>query len=114
MLNHIGEFFVTVKRVVDGDTFYGESVVFDYGDFSVTIKEPKFRLIGIDTPERNEYGYSQATSFTKDELDGKEVLVKSHGKDVFGRYLVDVFVDGQEESLNDELLDEGLAEIYKR
>ncbi|TWM32282.1 hypothetical protein CHCC14819_0478 [Bacillus licheniformis] len=37
-----------------------------------------------------------------------------HGKDSFGRWLCDVYIDGIHQTLNDLLLNEGLAKTYKK
>lgn len=105
-------FPVKVTRVVDGDTFYSEPIDFDFGDFRLTIKEPKFRLYGIQAPERGKPGYQEAKNYIKDILEGHIVLVDVIGKDSFGRFLVKVYCFGQEKSVNDMLLETGLAVIY--
>lgn len=79
-----------VKRIVDGDT-----VVLTSGS--------KVRLIGIDTPERGEYGYSQATAFAKKFLIGHTVTVTKvlgrDDKDRYGRLLRYLSVKGKDYGL---------------
>jgi micrococcal nuclease len=104
------QYHATVTGVIDGDTF--EANV-DLG-MNVNMAGQRFRLIGVDTPERHEEGYNEATAFTKEAIEGKTVLIVSHGKDVFGRWLVDVFYDNQDKTLNETLLEKGLAVAYKK
>jgi endonuclease YncB( thermonuclease family) len=80
---------VQVTRVVDGDTL-------DVSDGS------RVRLIGIDTPERYECGYAQATAHLERLVLGHEaVLVKGARDDVdrYGRLLAYVEVDGVDANL---------------
>jgi endonuclease YncB( thermonuclease family) len=102
---------VKVTRVVDGDTFFGDIT---FGVFGMTLHDQKFRLMGVDTPERGHDLYFEATEFTAQHIEEKQVTVFLHGKDSFGRWLADVYVDGLHEKFNDLLLEEGLAEIYKK
>jgi len=76
--------FYLVTRVIDGDTIKietGESV----------------RLICIDTPERGESGYQEATNYVESLILGKEIeLVKDVSEtDKYGRLLRYVYVNGQ-------------------
>jgi endonuclease YncB( thermonuclease family) len=75
--------------------------------------------MGIDAPETRTKNLEekQAGFKTKafleaimDDCDHKFVL-KSHGVGKFGRCLGTIYVDG--ENINERLLAEGLAEIYK-
>ena len=73
----------------------------------------KVRLYGIDCPEKGQAFGNRAKQFTSDMVFGKEVLVKTHGCDKYGRILGDVFTpDGQ--SLNQELVRAGYAWWFRR
>ncbi|MHC5291118.1 thermonuclease family protein [Bacillus licheniformis] len=102
---------VKCTRVKDGDTFVGD---LSFGVVNLTLHDQVFRLAGIDTPERNEGLYFEATEYTAQHLEGKSVIVFLHGKDSFGRWLCDVYIDGIHQTLNDLLLNEGLAKTYKK
>lgn len=108
------EYNAICTRVIDGDTIdarvdLGFSVWFDC----------RVRLMGIDAPETRTKNLKekQAGFKTKafleaimDDCDHKFVL-KSHGVGKFGRCLGTIYVDG--ENINERLLAEGLAEVYK-
>jgi len=102
----------TLDRVVDGDTV---DVNLDLG-FSVILAKQRVRLAGIDTPE----------SRTRDKaekvlgLQAKELLkslcedgfvVESLGKGKYGRIL-GVLYDSEGNSLNQKIIDAGLAVEY--
>lgn len=108
-----------LKRVVDGDTL---DVHIDVG-FNFRLSR-KLRLRGVDTPELGTPRGSKAKQYVERKLKGADFLIiKSYGMDMYGRYVVDVFYDaalkdvGQVASkgkyLNQELLDQGLAELWK-
>lgn len=106
--------FYNVKctRVKDGDTFVGDISI---GAFNMILTDQVFRLMDVDTPERGEELYYEATEFTAQHIEEKSFLVYIHGKDAFGRWLCDVYIDGDlNNRFNDSLLKEGLAEIYKK
>lgn len=98
---------VTVKRVVDGDTFI----------YSENGENIRCRMIGIDTPEsvapeeeRNTAEGVVASDFTKSLIDGKTVFLEYDvGKyDEYGRELVYVYLaDGR--MVQEILLSEGYA-----
>lgn len=100
---------VQVNRVVDGDTFYGHLIA---EDLDLILPDRHFRLLGVDTPERKEEGYKEATEYTHNMIMGKTVEVTLHGFGGFGRILAMVYVN--DVCLNDSLLAENLAEVYKR
>lgn len=97
--------YVTVSRVVDGDTFE-------------TAQGEKVRLIGVDTPETvkpgspvEPYG-KEASNFTKQHLTGKKVRMEYdvEAKDRYGRTLAYVYLeDGT--FYNELLLLEGYAQV---
>lgn len=89
-----------VTRVIDGDTI----------DVELDGEVRRVRYIGVNTPERNEYCYSEASEANSLMVDGKSVrLVKDKSEtDRYGRllryvYAGDVFV-------NLELVRQGYAE----
>jgi endonuclease YncB( thermonuclease family) len=99
---------VEVTRTVDGDTFFGNLIV---SDFNMVFTNQKFRFLGVNTPERGQNGYYEAKEFVAQTCDGKTLKVDLHGKDSFGRWLINVFYeDGK--SLNEELLKLGLAVVF--
>jgi endonuclease YncB( thermonuclease family) len=83
--------------VVDGDTVYVST-----GD--------KIRLIGIDTPERGECGYQEATDRLAQLVDGRTIALEAGARDdvdKYGRLLRYVIVDGVD--AGGILISEGLA-----
>ena len=109
-----------VQRVVDGDTL----VLFIDCGFYNWIKL-KVRLRGIDCPEMTSTQGALAGKFVKEALKKAAfVVVKTYKADKYGRYLADIFYDAGEKDpgvvaekgrfLNQELLDEGLGEIYNK
>ena len=113
-----------VIRIIDGDTF---EVLLDLG-FGVFRKE-KLRLARIDTPET--YGVKkesaeykagkEATEFVKEwcKITNNKIVVHTirDKKGSFGRYLAEVYAfegDDKDKNLNDILLFEGLAVLYKK
>jgi micrococcal nuclease len=104
---------MTVVRVVDGDTVYGDV---DLG-FNVGNKKMEFRLAKINTPEikgtTREAGLT-SKQYVEDKIMGKEVIIvtKKDTKEKYGRYLAEVFYKdetGNYISLNEELIQKGLA-----
>ena len=110
-----------VERVVDGDTLL---VSFDF-HLDVSISQ-KLRLRGIDCSELDAEEGEKAKRFVESRLKGCEFIVVKTYKDradKFDRYLADVFsLEGATSPaevaekgiyLNQELLDERLAVIWK-
>jgi micrococcal nuclease len=98
-----------VIRVVDGDTVWLEV---DLGFRMKTIND--FRLYGVDTPERGQPGWAEATDFVKKLAPaGTEVLITTYkDPDKYGRWLAEIDVQGQYQTLNMQLVTNGLAEAY--
>lgn len=84
--------------VVDGDTF-------------VTGTGDKVRLIGIDAPERNQSGYSEAKKWLSEVIEEKEVGLEkgSERTDVYGRLLRYVYLNGT--LVNLEMVRKGYARV---
>lgn len=98
-----GAIAVSVVGVIDGDTFEIE----DAGGQQFTV-----RLFGIDTPERGEACYDEATARLR-ELAGSEVLLVADDRlqDPGGRELRYVYSSAGD-SIDAALLEEGLAEAW--
>lgn len=99
---------VIVEDVIDGDTFEGTIILLD----RIKLEGERFRLLGVNTPEKGMNGYKEATEYTTKMILGKEVDCQFHGKDVFGRWLVTVYLH-DDTTLNNHLIEERLALIYK-
>lgn len=106
-----------IIKIYDADTI---TVVVDLG-FGV-YKEETFRFALINAPElRGEERDAGilARDWLREKMyiavfDGVGVTLKSikDTKEKYGRYLVEVFIDGEERSLNQQLVDNGFA-VYK-
>mgnify|MGYP001180110611 CR=1 FL=1 len=108
------EYKALVTKVYDADTI---TVDIDLG-FGVVLKKQKIRLKGINAPEvrgaERKLGIISRDELRKRILD-KQVIIKTYRdkKGKYGRWLASVHVSGSDESINDWLIKEGLAEIYK-
>ena len=106
---------VEVKRVVDGDTV---DVMIDLG-FNTHIKK-RVRMYGINAPESRTRDLEEkkkglaAKEYTKEMLSKNEgkFTIKSHGLGKYGRVLGEIFIEGEEKSLNELLKDNGHAYEY--
>lgn len=96
-----------VENVVDGDTV---DLSIDLG-FDIW-HNIRVRLIGIDTPEKW-YDYGKVVKkYVMKKLEGVEVTIATEKADKYGRYLVDVYLDGETESFNKHLVKVGMAKEY--
>ena len=105
---------VQVTRVVDGDTV---DVDIDLG-FGMTYKKQRVRMMGIDTPESRTrdleekfYG-KQSKYFLEDLLKDQKIQLVSHDKGKFGRILGELFIEGNELSINQQMIDNYHAVPY--
>jgi micrococcal nuclease len=83
------EYRVTeVIRVVDGDTV---DLRLDLGFHLSTAL--RFRILGLDTPERGQPGWAEATEYTRVYLATfpQPLKVRTEKADSFGRWLADVY-----------------------
>ena len=97
----------TIDRWVDGDTVY---MTVDLG-FRMT-SNTDFRLYGINTPERTQPGYHEATAFAEGLApSGTAVVIKTYkDPDKYGRWLAQIFVGTT--YVNQSLIDSGHAVPY--
>jgi micrococcal nuclease len=112
------EYFVEeVKNVVDGDTI---DVVIDLG-FDILFAS-RVRLAGIDTPESRTTDKAEkalgieAKEYLKKQLkDAKSVIIrteKMNSSEKYGRILGWVYVNGESESVNNKMINDGYAWGY--
>lgn len=89
----------TVVRVEDGDSIFAE----------VGGREERVRLIGINTPERDECLGDVARETLSDMIEGRSVLLESdvEESDQYGRLLAYVWIDGT--LVNAEMVRAGVA-----
>ena len=103
-------------RVVDGDT---ADAMIDLG-FNVWVKN-RIRFMGVDAWESRTRNKEEkvkglaAKAYVKDLLENSDegkFLLKSHGVGKYGRVLGELFVKGNEKSVNELLKDNGHAYEY--
>lgn len=101
----------TITGVHDGDTV---SLDVDLGyEIHVNVS---CRLLGINAPELNTPAGKTSAAYLQQRLPVGTKLTaqttKGDENDKYGRYLADLFVDGQVKSINQEMIDQGLAVPY--
>jgi micrococcal nuclease len=112
------EYYVReVKNVVDGDTI---DVVIDLG-FSILF-ESRVRLAGIDTPEsrttdkrEKALGLESKKYLAERIKAAKNVIIRTEKLDSsekYGRILGWLYLDGESESINNEMIQKGYAWGY--
>lgn len=112
------EYYVRkVENVVDGDTI---DVLIDLG-FDILFQS-RVRLAGIDTPESRTsdkaekvLGLESKEYLKKYLKDAKSVVIKTEKMDSsekYGRILGWVYVNGDTESINDKMINDGYAWGY--
>ena len=93
---------VVVLKVVDGDTI---DVMIDLG-FRVVTKQ-RIRLARIDTPERGEDNFEQATNKLKELILDKQIMLDTHKPSKYGYFLGEVYLNG--ENIKNKILELVLA-----
>ena len=107
-----------LERVVDGDTI---DALIDVG-FDIWIKK-RIRYSGIDTWESRTRDLAEKEKGLQAKARNQELLMKvcsksgyfrlkSHGVGKYGRVLGEIFIEGEDKTLNDSLKDEGHAYEY--
>jgi micrococcal nuclease len=108
----------SITKVVDGDTIDAN---IDLGfDISFT---KRIRLAGIDSPESRTTNLKEKAlgletkEWLKKTLEGaKDILIKTEKPDStekYGRIIGHLFINDQETSLNNQMIDEGYALAYE-
>lgn len=101
-----------VLDVYDGDSI---TILLDAG-FKIFIKE-KLRLFGINAPEIRGKERKQglvSRDWIRDKILGKEIIVETFKNDKrkygkYGRFLALIFLPDEEESINRQMVNLGLA-----
>jgi micrococcal nuclease len=112
------EYYVKkVTKIVDGDTI---DVDIDLG-FDISFSS-RVRLAGIDTPEsrttdkaEKALGLESKEYLSKHLKDAKSVVIKTekmNSSEKFGRILGWLYVNGDTESVNDKMINDGYAWGY--
>lgn len=107
-----------ITSVYDGDTCTAD---IDLG-FYMVLRKVKIRMYGIDTAEmrggtvETKKAAVEARDFLRSIVLNQDVLVLSHGKGKYGRWLCELFVvdpqTGEETNINKLLIEKGLAKDY--
>jgi micrococcal nuclease len=108
----------SITKVVDGDTIDAN---IDLGfDISLT---KRIRLAGIDSPESRTTNLKEkalgleSKEWLKKSLEGaKDIIIKTEKPDStekYGRIIGHLFINDQETSLNNQMIDEGYALAYE-
>ena len=112
------EYFVKeVTKVVDGDTI---DVIIDLG-FDIMFSS-RVRLAGIDTPEsrttdkvEKSLGLESKEYLKKNLKDAKPIVIKTekmNSSEKYGRILGWLYINGDTESINDKMINDGYAWGY--
>ena len=106
-----------ITKVVDGDTI---DASVDLG-FDISLSK-RIRLAGIDTPESRTTNVKEkamgleSKDWLKKTLEGaKDILIKTELPDStekYGRIIGHLFINGQETSLNSQMITSGYALAY--
>lgn len=100
------EYKAVIDGVVDGDTI---DVTLDLG-FKIFVKQ-RMRIAHIDTPERGQPGFAEATKAMREMVLGKTVVITSTKVSKWGYYLATVRLDDGADVAT-RLLQAGLAKAY--
>lgn len=97
----------SVLKWIDGDSV---DLLVDLGFYHFV--KTRFRLYGMDTPERGDALWGEATDFAEAMApEGTEVCIEVFkAADKYGRWLVNIYVEDQQ--VNEALVAAGLAVPY--
>lgn len=89
-----------VNYIVDGDSLY----LYGY--------KPQIRLWGVDAPERNENGFTEAKKQLEQYVSSKKLKCKKVDQDKYGRTVARCYLSNGKE-INRMMIDSGKAAEYK-
>ncbi len=103
-----------INKIVDGDTV---DLDIDLG-FSITISH-RVRLKDIDAPETRTLNLDEkklgveAKEWLEQELSRKgNWIIQTHKEDKYGRILGTIYLEGEPTTVNEKMLNEGIASPY--
>lgn len=103
-----------IKRIVDGDTV---DVVIDLG-FGI-YSSHRVRLKGINAPETRTLDHAEKAKglaskewLSRELTNDRKWVVETSKEDKYGRYLGTFFAEGDPVSLNDRMLEGGMASPF--
>ena len=103
-----------INKVIDGDTI---DITINLG-FDITITH-RIRLKDIDAPETRTLNIEEkkkgleAKEWLEKELSREgEWIIETHKEDKYGRYLGTLYLIGDPVTVNERMLNEGIAEPY--
>lgn len=100
-----------VIKVVDGDTVHLKAYPWERLFSPDKPKYHSVRLDGIDTPERKEEGWSEATEALRKRVERKLARVEWKGREKYGRHLAVLY--RRTFSVNQWMVKNGYAKIYE-
>jgi endonuclease YncB( thermonuclease family) len=106
---------VELRKFVDGDTLEARLQTIVEIDIGFRIKQTlamttvqRLRLLGVDTPEKDEPGYGEASAFSRQWLTSRfaagALRARTEKQDSFGRWLADLYDSRSSESLGAALV----------
>ncbi len=109
------DYDAVVRRVVDGDTL-DLTLTRDIGFHLATTATIRVRLVTVDTPERGQPGWAEASRFVHAWIMASVGLrAETYKTDSFGRWLADLYrADDRSDTLTQALLRTGHAVPYQR
>ena len=103
-----------IKKIVDGDTV---DVVIDLG-FSILICH-RVRLKGVNAPETRTLDHAEKAKglaskdwLSKELTNDKKWIIETTKEDKYGRYLGTFFEEGESISINEKMIQSGMAAPY--
>jgi micrococcal nuclease len=102
--NYLCDYCVKVISITDGDTFKG---------LTENNEEIKFRIHGIDAPEKKQAFGTKSKEYLSDLIFGKTVGIKLQSKDRYGRSVVWVYTANGED-VSALMIQAGMAWHYKK
>lgn len=102
-----------VTNIVDGDTFDAKLALGFYAELTL-----RFRMNRINAPEKRGSTRIEgqiAEAALANEILGRNVYIRTHKADSFGRWLADVYLVEQDDcvDINQYMLDYGFAKPYE-
>ncbi len=72
-----------VTKVIDGDTF------------RTNMRKHPVRLANVDTPEKNQAGFSKAKNALKNLIQGETVTIDTKARDIYNRAVANVKIENK-------------------